>query len=211
MRMRARRLGCSRTRRPCSGDHRFESAFLQRGICELSVPCGASNFRFGSPATRRPLAWSRAGDAEDSGAVVAAQPAREADQDRRKGRQPRTLRHVPDGRGRGAATDVRRHPVADRPAAGAACAGMTGAEVRCGHGAMVEVRLDTTKALRFGTAVRPTGGYDALPDTQYAICGCSRRPKDRSFHHNVPESGECSLIASLYALCSVTTKILAID
>ena len=42
--------------------------------------------------------------------------AREADQDRREGRQPRTLCHLPDGRGRGVATDVRRHPVADRPA-----------------------------------------------------------------------------------------------
>ena len=30
MRMRARRQGWSRTRRPCSGDHGFESAFLQR-------------------------------------------------------------------------------------------------------------------------------------------------------------------------------------
>jgi len=28
-------------------------------VCELSVPCGASNFRFGSPAARRPLDWSR--------------------------------------------------------------------------------------------------------------------------------------------------------
>src|SRR5215472_12813849 len=31
----------------------------QGGTGELSVPCGASNFRFGSPAARRPLAWSR--------------------------------------------------------------------------------------------------------------------------------------------------------
>ena len=49
-----------------------------------------------------------AGDAEDGGAVVADQPAREADQDRRQGRQPRPLRHVPDGRGCGVATDVHR-------------------------------------------------------------------------------------------------------
>jgi hypothetical protein len=48
-----------------------------------------------------------AGDAEDRGPVVADQLAREADQDRREGRQPRTLRHVPDGRGGGTATDVR--------------------------------------------------------------------------------------------------------
>src|SRR6516162_7036371 len=35
IRMRARRLGCSRKRLPCSRDHGFESAFLQRGVmCE---------------------------------------------------------------------------------------------------------------------------------------------------------------------------------
>ena len=33
-------------------DGRFESTSLQRGVCELSVPCRASNFRFGSPAIR---------------------------------------------------------------------------------------------------------------------------------------------------------------
>jgi hypothetical protein len=58
--------------------------------------------------------------------VVADQPAREADQDRREGRQSRALRHVPDGRGRGAAADVRRHPVVDHRAAGATRAGMSG-------------------------------------------------------------------------------------
>ena len=60
-----------------------------------------------------------AGDAEDGRTVVADQPAREADQDRREGRQPRPLRHLPDGRGRGAAADVRRNPVADRGTAAA--------------------------------------------------------------------------------------------
>jgi hypothetical protein len=35
-----------------------------------------------------------------------------------KGRQPRSLCHFPAGRGGGVATDVRRHPVADRPAPG---------------------------------------------------------------------------------------------
>jgi hypothetical protein len=64
--------------------------------------------------------------AEDRGAVVADQPAREADQDRREGRQPRPIRHVPARRGRGAPPAIRRNPVADRPTAGTACAGMRG-------------------------------------------------------------------------------------
>jgi len=47
-----------------------------------------------------------AGNAESGGAVVADPPAREADQDRREGRKPRALRHLPDGRGRGIAAHV---------------------------------------------------------------------------------------------------------
>jgi len=50
----------------------------------------------------------------------------------REGRQPRALRHLSDGRGRGVATDVRRHPVTDLPAAGTARPGMRGAGVTCG-------------------------------------------------------------------------------
>src|SRR6185369_15416901 len=45
-----------------------------------------------------------------------------------EGRQPWALRHVSDGRGRGAAADIRRNSVADRPAAGTACASISGAE-----------------------------------------------------------------------------------
>jgi hypothetical protein len=50
-----------------------------------------------------------AGDAQAGGAVVVDQPARKAGQDRREGRQPRALRHVPGGRGRDVATDVPRN------------------------------------------------------------------------------------------------------
>ena len=45
-------------------------------------------------------------DAQGGGAVVADKPAREADQDRRQGRQPWSLRHVPTGRGRRVTADV---------------------------------------------------------------------------------------------------------
>ena len=47
-----------------------------------------------------------------------------ASRDRRKGRHPWPLRHLPDGRGRGATTDVSGNPVADRPVAGTARASM---------------------------------------------------------------------------------------
>jgi hypothetical protein len=54
-----------------------------------------------------------------------------AGQDRRQGRQPRPVRYLPDGRGRGAAPDARRNPDAHRPAAGTARASMTGSWGRC--------------------------------------------------------------------------------
>ena len=68
----------------------------------------------------------------------------------------------------------------DRRPAGTARAGMTGVEVRYGDGTMGEVRLVVSKAACFGAAARPIGGYHALPDTQPAICPCSRRRKGRS-------------------------------
>jgi len=59
--------------------------------------------------------------------AVTYDAARLANQDRCEGRQPRPLRRIPNGRGRGAATDVRRHPIADRPAASATRASMSSA------------------------------------------------------------------------------------
>jgi hypothetical protein len=53
-------------------------------------------------------------------------------QDRCQGRQPRPLRDIPDGRGCSAATDVRRHSVADRSAAGTARTGMIGVKNNAG-------------------------------------------------------------------------------
>ena len=93
--------------------------------------------------------YAHAGAAENDGAVVADQPAREADQDRRQGRQPWSLRHFPAGRGGGVATDVRRHPVTDRPAPDATRASMRGAwsDLRQATAAE-EVRLDAGKSAR---------------------------------------------------------------
>jgi hypothetical protein len=59
-----------------------------------------------------------AGDAQNGRAVAANQPAREVDQDRRQGGEPRPLRHVPIGRGRRVAADLQAYPDAHRPTAG---------------------------------------------------------------------------------------------
>src|SRR5665648_962609 len=74
---------------------------------------------------RRPASASRArlqsrqlhadaGSAGGGQAVVADEPAGEARQDRRQGRAPWSLRHLPDGRGRGAEEIVPGNLAADR-------------------------------------------------------------------------------------------------
>src|SRR5215204_3456917 len=97
---------------------------------------------------------AHAGDAEDGGAVVADQPAREADQDRREGRQPRALRYLPDGRGRGATADVPGNFVADHEAAGTARARMTRRSEQVRWTTTAEVRPDAGRATRFSASAR---------------------------------------------------------
>src|SRR5262249_39751295 len=74
---------------------------------------------------------AHAGDAEDGAAMVADQPAREADQDRREGRRPRPLRDLPDGRGRRVTAHVQRHPDAYCPASRAAHSSVRDARIEC--------------------------------------------------------------------------------
>ena len=138
----ARRLHCHQ---PVAPVERIVAFYNQRGTCEQWIKEGKGAIKwtrlscrtFAANAVRlqlhalaynlgnfmRTLAMPKAAEP-----MVADQPAREADQDRRQGHQPRPLRHLPDGRGRGAAADVRGHPVADRPTAGTACASVTGAK-----------------------------------------------------------------------------------
>ena len=67
----------------------------------LSAPCPGQLF-------------AHAGDARADQRLVADEPQREADQDRREGRQPRPLRRLSDGGGGNSEKPVRRHPAADR-------------------------------------------------------------------------------------------------
>jgi hypothetical protein len=105
----------------------------RRGLRRAAVPRPGAADRPASPAPCAGLQprqlHAHAGDAKDSAVVVADQPAREADQDRREGGEPWQVRDLPDRRGRGIATDVRGHPVADRPATGTARASMSGSGV----------------------------------------------------------------------------------
>jgi len=69
-------------------------------------------------------------DARVSRTVDADEFAGEADQDRCQGGQPRPLRHVPDGRGRSATTDVQRNPHVHCPVAGATRTSVKGPRIR---------------------------------------------------------------------------------
>jgi len=65
------------------------------------------------------------GDAEDVGAVVAYELARDPDQDQRRGLEPRPLHDLSDGQGRRVATDVPGNPdVADTTRASMSGAGV---------------------------------------------------------------------------------------
>ena len=100
---------------------------------------------------------------------------------------------LPDGRGRGVATDVRRHPVADHPAAGTARAGMTrqpSAPGNEGRGMPW-----SSKAARFSVGPPSTTSFDGPLLAATAICHCPSRSEARSWPRNGRESGECRLKA----------------
>src|SRR6266851_431381 len=133
------------------------------------------------------------GDAEDRGAVVADQPAREAHQNRREGRQPRPLCDIPDGRGRGVASDVRGYPDADRPAAGAARAGMTADGVSCEMPRGQRCALITEKRRLLGTrtGIPPVWLRTQVVATEFRCSGISKSGRSGPTGR---ESGECRMI-----------------
>ena len=137
-------------------------------------------------------------DAEHGGAVVADQPAREADQDRCQGRQPRPLCHLPDGRGRSVAADVPGNPVADRPAAGTARASMKG-DGQTRQATTGQVRLEASKQ-RLST---PRRGLLAASTASRALHARFTVAEDAggailSSKHR--ESEECRLISVLQGI-----------
>jgi hypothetical protein len=119
------------------------------------------------------------------------QPAREANQDRRKGGEPRALRDLPDGRGRGAAADVGRHSIADRPVACAARARMTSARPSAPD------RQGERYVPRYNQIGRVSALRCRRPPASIAFCP-RRRPfallkpaRGVILARNRPESGEC--------------------
>src|SRR6266852_1437172 len=150
----------------------------------------------GAPSASCPCLQSRqfhadAGDAEDGGAVVANQPAREADQDRRKGGEPWALRDLPAGRGRSAATDVRRNPVADRPAARTASASMTENWRRVRQTTTVEVRLGSWQSREFWLREANQTAFLAVTRSAASKFCCREAPSDEGSRPTDSESGGC--------------------
>jgi hypothetical protein len=90
--------------------------------------------------------------------------------DRRKGGEPRALRDLPDGRGRGAAADVGRHSITHRPVACAAGAHMTGARPNAPDNQGERYASVQANRARFSVAVPPTASFDRLLPAARAIC-----------------------------------------
>jgi hypothetical protein len=111
--------------------------------------------------------------------VVADQLAREADQDRCQGRLSRPLCDLPNGRGRGATTDVPGNPVADRPIAGIARASMRSAGIRCDKRRQQRCASMQAKQ-RVSAPQRSQLAVSTLSVPRRArFCHCSTRPKGR--------------------------------
>ena len=122
-------------------------------------------------------------------AVVADQPAREADQDRRQGRQPRPLRRLPIGRGLGVASDVCGNLVADWAVARPARASVSGGEV-----IRDERRRQRSALMR--AERRVPAPRRSHPAVSTASCGRGARlplPKTPERAILRPTSGECRL------------------
>ena len=100
--------------------------------------------------------------------MVADKPAPEPDQDWPVGGEQWPLHHAPDGRGCRVATDVRRHPVLDRPVAGTTRAGMWVRESKYGRG-----RGEKHPSIRAKRACQRFGHHQPLA----SIASCSRQTR----------------------------------
>jgi hypothetical protein len=134
---------------------------------------------------------TRLGQTEDR----AQQPGYPGDvsQDRCQGRQPRPLRDVSVGRGRGFAADVRGNPVADRPATSAACASMSGAGSDDAPATTAEVRPGAGKAAFQCASVESTSWFARLLRMRSAIYCCPKRPNGRSWPRTARKPGNVGL------------------
>jgi hypothetical protein len=129
--------------------------------------------------------------------VVADQPAREADQDRREGRQPRryvTFQIAEVGVPRQMFAEILSRIARLRAPPVPACAGMRATGQM--RQTTPEVRPDAGRATRFSATARSIGVLTACRarGTRFAVA--PRRPKGRLSPHNDSESGGCWLITT---------------
>jgi len=91
-------------------------------------------------------------------------------------RQPRSLRYVPDGRGRSVAADVPGNPVADRSAPGPTRASVKYGK-RIDRQTTDEVRPDGSRAERFSAKAQSIGGFGRLswPTGRFHLVEDARR------------------------------------
>jgi hypothetical protein len=83
-----------------------------------------------------------------------------------------------NGCNRGATADVRRNPVADRPAAGTACASMRERSDQMRQATTAKACHDLAKSGRFTVSVLSTAGFNRTLLALSTICRCPSRSKE---------------------------------
>jgi hypothetical protein len=92
------------------------------------------------------------------------------------------------------ATDVRGHPVSDRPVAGAAGAGMRGQREQRRQATTAKVRLDTGQSARFSVSVPSSPAAICFLPALGAILPLPKPVKGTTLPRNRRESGECRVM-----------------
>jgi len=109
----------------------------------------------------------------------------------REGRQPWPLRHPPDGRGRGATTDVPGNPVADHPVADTVRAGMRSAGPDATNDDGKRCASMQAKLRVFSASAQSTDWFDSCGARGARFTVAHDGPRRDPWPHNRAESGEC--------------------
>ena len=169
------------------GRNQMDAAFL---------PLLRRQRRPASASCARRQSWqfpAHAGAARTDQGLAADEPQKEADQDRREGRQSRPLRRLPDGRGCDSKKPLRRHPAADRGTA--ATAGHVNSVTSSICHAFHEKPRETCVSMTENSAISAFGLTSVRPDTLRKRVGGGPRllgtPNSRSLGLNRRPYGEC--------------------
>ena len=151
------------------------------------TPFGSSFIRWPKISAISCARWRRPSRSR----MVTDEPQGEAHQDRRKGRQPRPLRRISDGRGRHPTADVPRHFAADcGTTAAATTSTRRGARLSCIHKQRREECVQMLAKIARSTPRRSFGLPKVTVADQTSFLSCRKATKARIFTSDRQPSGE---------------------